>query len=256
VELSEKQKKELVDFLNACDDFSAGKFILADSKSAKILNSIDKSEVLSTLVEECLSGFSFEREFEKAKQGAKSKGQNFKLPDEPMKIIGLSVCLIREIVSQKLNFPAFLKELFPATEDKTSFEVFCNEVILSFKMQVANILDMEIWDGTPQKKHEEPEIIPPDTDGSEENDFFSRMIIILQQMHDAVKTDKRIRDSEKNELLCFLSGMIETCKIENTKILSSFIVAFNVLFRKVKCIKFFREEMQECISSYYEKVVE
>lgn len=256
MELTEKQKNELVAFLDACDDFCAGKFILADSKSARILETIERSNLLHALISECLTNFSFEREFEKAKQNSKVKGFYFKLPDEPLKIIALSVSLIKEIMNQKLNFPSFLKEMFPASEDKSSFEIFCGEVIIPFKTQVANILDMEIWDGTPRPKHEEPEIVPPDTDGSEEFDFFSRMIIILQQMHDAVKVDKRIKPQQKSELLCFLNGMVEACKIENNTILSGYIVAFHILFKKIKCIKFFKEEMQQNIEFHYEKLVD
>lgn len=255
MELTELQKTELVAFLDACNDFTAGKFILADSKSARILATIAKSNVLNTLITECLTNFSFEREFEKAKQGSKVKGTFFKLPDEPMKMIALSVSLIKEIVGQKLNFPAFLKELFPAQEDMSSFEIFCQEVIEPFKTQVANILDMEIWDGTPQEKRSEPETTPPDTDGSEDFDFFERMIIILKQMHDTVKMDKRVKNSVKSELLSFLKGMIEACRLENTTVLTAFIVAFNVLFKNIKCIKFFKQEMQECIDNYFEKLV-
>ena len=54
---------DLIQFNSACEDFIAGKYILANIKVKALINSINTSEKLTELVSSCLDGFDFSSAF-------------------------------------------------------------------------------------------------------------------------------------------------------------------------------------------------
>ena len=52
-------------FINSCDDMIKGKFIMADNKISKILEAIANNEKLYDLVNNCVSGYNFQKEYER-----------------------------------------------------------------------------------------------------------------------------------------------------------------------------------------------
>ena len=78
-------------FINSCDDMIKGKFIMADNKISKILESIANNEKLYKLVNDCVNGYNFQKEYEKEKHksiGLKNLEKQFNISRESELISG------------------------------------------------------------------------------------------------------------------------------------------------------------------------
>ena len=139
----ENEKEDIIELINACNDFIEGKFILADIKISKILKAISNSKDLYDLIAECMINYDFERAFE----GAKIGGRNvvFTMPKENHKIIPFAFCLLVEIDSKRLNFNEFLSTQFPtANNQNEEYFAFGKSVIIPFRNAIADVFDIQI----------------------------------------------------------------------------------------------------------------
>lgn len=135
---------ELKRFFAACDEFTNGRFILADIKVAKILRAIADCEDIYNLLQECMINFDFDREFAKCKvKGSMGEVVTFRLPSEMHKLIPLVFCLLVEIDSKKIDFNYFLKTQFPlANSQNEEYESFSNSIIVPFKNAIADLFNV------------------------------------------------------------------------------------------------------------------
>lgn len=141
--MNEDKNTEIIEFVNSCNDFIDGKFILADIKISKLLKLISNSPNLYDLIAECMINYDFQKEYDSIKI---SEGNScFTLPKETHKIIPFVFCLLVEIDSKRINFNEFLKTQFPyANNQNEEYAAFSKNVIIPFRNSIANVFDIEI----------------------------------------------------------------------------------------------------------------
>lgn len=152
--MEQNKDNEIIEFINACNDFIDGKFILADIKISKLLKIISNSTSLYDLIAECMINYDFQKEYDVAKI---SEGNScFMLPKEAHKIIPFVFCLLVEIDSKRINFNEFLKTQFPyANNQNEEYAAFSKNVIIPFRNAIANIFNIEIEKPEEKQKPEE-----------------------------------------------------------------------------------------------------
>lgn len=131
-------KKEIEAFLSACDELVNCKFLIAESKIQKILDTLAEAPPVYQLVSECMEQFNHDRELSKAfVQDA--KGNYFcQMPVEEFKIIALMFTILVDINDKKLDFGDFVKRFYndKATE-MTAFQLFIEKSFLPFRNLIA-----------------------------------------------------------------------------------------------------------------------
>lgn len=139
----ENNKEDIIEFINSCNDFIDGKFILADIKISKILKAISNSKDLYDLIAECMINYDFEKAYELAKIG--DRNSVFTVPKENHKIIPFAFCLLVEIDSKRLNFNDFLSTQFPiASNQNEQYFAFGKAVVIPFRNAIADVFDVQI----------------------------------------------------------------------------------------------------------------
>ena len=102
---------DLIQFNNACDDFVAGKYILANIKVKSIINSINASEKLTDLVSNSLEGFDFGVKF---RESISSEGLT--LPHGDKSVIAYCFNILYNLDEGTVTFIDFLSKYFSKSE--------------------------------------------------------------------------------------------------------------------------------------------
>lgn len=124
--------QELIPFNTACDEFIAGRYILADVKIASLLDLIAKDEKLTDIVSSALKGFDFNACFESLFKDKESFESS--LPDDDMQIIALVFNLLYRFNNKMINFYDFITKYFASNDGAgKEFYNFANNIIIPFK---------------------------------------------------------------------------------------------------------------------------
>ncbi len=130
--------QELIPFNTACDEFIAGRYILADVKIASLLKLIATDEKLTDIISSALKGYDFNANFEKA---VLEKDNNFSLvlPEDTMQIIAFVFNLLYRFDNKMLNFYDFISKYFASNDGAgKEFYNFADNVIIPFKEAINN----------------------------------------------------------------------------------------------------------------------
>lgn len=284
-DIMEENKKqpnnELRNFFVACDEFTNGRFILADIKIAKILRAIADCTEIYNLLEECMINFDFDRELGKCSvKGNIGEGVAFRLPSEMHKLIPLVFCLLVELDSKKIDFNYFLKTQFPlANSQNEEYEAFANSVIIPFKNAIADLFDVttDIY-----QKEEDPSAMNPtyyeerestvelpngntvyvkestvyveEEEKADETKMVANKDDLFSELRDLVyEIDDRslfIKNAYKRgNLRLILRAMEEACNLKNLPIMSALVYSLNEIAKGEKSI---RENLKEVNELFYE----
>lgn len=254
-DLSQKQVEELQDFVDACNEFINGKFILADMKISKILKAIAGSEDIYNLLAECMLNFDFESELKKCCVKNATESGSFTLPNETYKLIPVVFCLLVQIDSKRIDFNYFLKTQFPyAKGQNEEYEKFSTEVVAPFRDAIAGLFNISTAVRPKEQVEEEPSIIDrkiKEQLEAEEEENAPRQEEVkveavetpapktaLDRLFDDIRTQVEymqqlapyIRKAERREnVVILLKGMLRVCELQDLLLLSSLMIAINEL---------------------------
>ena len=273
MELDNQQKNKMKNFVDACNDFLASKFILSDIKISKILKTVADSEQIYNLLAECMINFNYEEELNRS--FFKGGNGGFYLPPEYFKLIPLVFNLLVSLDSKKIEFKDFLQRNFGLSNQNEQYSAFGHTVILPFRDAIIELFGMDATqalaeESTAKKsklyeKEQEPEVEaqatskPPvaapaatqsKTEGNEFKAFFNEV-----KKHANYIADKLVlvkKEARRENVKLIVNAIMRTCDLEDIVILSALVSSLNEIAAKEKYLKYGISKICEC---YYEFIL-
>lgn len=248
-------------FLDCCDELIAGKFIMADSKVSKLLNSIATCESLYNLFAKCLLNFNYKQEFRSAIRTQLVNGGLFVLPEENDKKIALVFCLLLDLDNQKFTLQNFINEYFFNGDGyNLSYKAFSYNVLVPFKNAILSELHV-----TEDGENLEHMIVSEDKMGNSANNIsnneisindknkilFANLVVAVNDLYAAVLKDTKVKADQKNEVFIIVNAIKEALKIENIKIVNALIIPLEYLLGKNKKVKIQYDNVKMCLIKIY-----
>ena len=113
---------DIKSFNNACDEFLAGKYILAEVKIASILREIANNEKLKNIVSNALENYEFKTEFSKH-IGGDEEQPTLTLPKSEKEIISFVYSLLYTFDKKQISLYDFLRKFY-ANDNNHGQEVY------------------------------------------------------------------------------------------------------------------------------------
>ncbi len=278
-DLNAKELNEIQDFVDACNEFINGKFILADMKISKILKAIAISGDIYNLLAECMINFDFEYELKKCCVKTGTENASFVLPTETYKLIPIVFCLLVQIDSKRIDFNYFLKTQFPfANGQNEEYDRFSAQVIIPFRDSIAGLFGVSTEVRKKEEPKEELSIIDQKikeqlenaklAQEEEEKEEFEEVVeetpvqevtiekTPLDILFEEIKTQAEymqqlapyIKKTVRREnVVIILKGLIKVCELKDMLLLSSLMIAINEVGGAEKVLK---ENLRNISSSY------
>lgn len=260
--MSESLKSEELDnFLNSCDEFIQGKFILADIKISKILRAISTSKEIYNLMAESLINYDFKKEYMALKKQAEEQGKDFSLPSDAQSIISFVFAMLVEIDSNRIDFSEFLSTTFPyATSQREEYVMFSQKFILPFKNSVAKmfgimpnseekfeeITPVVIENKPKQEEKREIENLPEQDDTKLLFDGIARKCTLIEEkLQNSKATDRR------SNILLLTRAMKEACGLKKINIVVALVMSLNEFAYRERFIKSEVHEINEICFQFY-----
>lgn len=263
----------LDNFLNACDEFIQGKFILADIKISKILRAISTSKEVYNLMAESLINYNFRKEYSELKKLSDEQGKDFELPKDTQSVISFVFAMLVEIDSKRIDFSELLSTTFPyATSQREEYAMFSQKFIIPFKNAVSRMFGI-IPDGeTSFEEDSYKDIMSDDTKETEQErdnsqtpeeedqcecephsedtcllfDGIARKCLLIdEKLQHGRQTDKRAN------ILLLTRAMKESCNMRKINIVIALVMALNELSRHERSIKNEIREINEICFQFY-----
>ena len=142
------KREELDLFLASAQDFIDSKYILADIKIVNLLKSIAGSDTLIALFKNCLTDFNYEdaqkKYLVKSPYLSSDKGE-FVLPPNTKDLLALTINLLADFDSKRVNMGAFLNKYFYVDGSCASgYDAFINAIIIPFVSAVKSLMESVI----------------------------------------------------------------------------------------------------------------
>ena len=196
---------DLKQFNLSCDDFIAGKYILANIKVKALINSIHSSEKLTDLVSSVLDGFDFNTAF---KESVTSQG--LKLPVGNQNIIAYCFNVLYNLDVGTVTFLDFLSKYF--SSEKLSggeeFKLFADTIIEPFKKAI-NLEYAKTYEMTASEDYQ--------------NNLYHKLSNVAKVNLENIE-EIRLKDIEKEELELLLNAMIDASDKNDKKLVYTLMV--------------------------------
>lgn len=224
-------------FINSCDDMIKGKFIMADNKISKILEAIANNEKLYNLINKCINGYNFQKEYEKIYN--ESESGLFEVSDDIKNNIAFVMCLFVEVDQHRIKFYDFINKFFKNAGAGHEYEDFVEKMLKPFKESVIMQYNMEN-DAEEEKKEQKQE---------EVKTIYDYIIEQLKIIKNEVSFTNKISPRKKEEINIYLVGCIEAVKYKNKKLISALITALD---KEIKGQKILKDSYSKLVSLYLE----
>lgn len=126
--------QDLQPFNSACEEFIAGKYLLADIKISSILTILDNNDKLKNLVNNCIQNFNFNAEYSKFLEV-----NNIYFLKTEAEIVAFVYSLLYQFKTAKLDFYKFLSQIYGLEDNNKTFSSFTNEIFIPFKNAINNV---------------------------------------------------------------------------------------------------------------------
>lgn len=132
---------DLVEFNKICDEFIAGKYILADIKISALLKTIAEQEKIRNIVASCTEKFDFNSVYKKAVTEDKKGAKTLALPTDDNNLVAFIFGLLYRMDNKTIDLYTFLTDFFHEEEAEAGKEFinFTNNIIVPFKKSINNI---------------------------------------------------------------------------------------------------------------------
>lgn len=226
-------------FVNSCDDMIKGKFIMADNKISKILNAIANNEKLYKLVCDCVNGYNFPKEYEKAYN--ESENGLFETSREIKKNIAFVMCLFVEVDQHRIKFYDFINRFFKNAGAGNEYEEFVKKMLIPFKEGIIAQYNLVCF--------AEEDSLDAGNKNDDGNDVYNKIIEQLKIIKNEVSFTNKISAKKKEEINLFIVGCIEAVRYKNKKLISALITALD---KEIKGQKVLKDSYNRLISLYLE----
>lgn len=230
---------EIKKFLDSCDDLINCKFLVAEYKIQRLLQSLASCYDVCSLVGECLEQFNRDREF--AKTFVQDGQGDFVciMPQEEYKVIALVFCTLVDIDNKKINFVDFVKRFF-GREDNP-FEAFVDTMIKPFRKLIAEAFSCENVENSEDVDSVDNEDINQENEDNQElsEDVFENVQKLAVQILSELQYSKQDRDTQKATIIC--KAIVKTTKLHDSEITYSLGLALKEC--KIKQVKFYIKEI-------------
>lgn len=223
---------ELASFNTACDDFLAGKYILADIKISTILKTISADQKISNIVSSCLDSFEFETLFYSSIKN--NDGEFFiSLPNDNKQVIAFVYGLLYRLNNKTINFNDFISQYFATNENSSKeYDKFAYAIIMPFKQAINNIYS---------KRH----VIVESDDY--QNNYYNKIKIQLRLIMENINNYK-LKINEKEEFTMLLNSLYIASDKNDKKLVFSLMIGLDYFTKCNKKCRVAYLSLEECFS--------
>lgn len=209
---------DIKSFNNACDEFLAGKYILAEVKITCILREIANNEKLKNIVSNALENYEFKTEFSKH-IGGDEEHPTLTLPKSEKEIISFVYSLLYTFDKKQISLYDFLRKFY-GNDDNHGQEVysFATNILLPFKNAVNNIYS---------KTH-----VIVTTDEYQENHYNHIKETVREILNNA--DDYKLKMTEKEEFTLLLNSLYLASDKNDKRLVYSLMIGLDYFTRNYK----------------------
>lgn len=254
--ITDEERENIIDFYRSCDEMIEGRFILSDTKVSNILKCIVKSEVLYNLYSVCMKDFKFKTILGRCLAENSANGGYFVMPEDEKEIVALVTCLLLEVDKKNINLQTFVTENFFSPDGyNISYNNFALTILVTYKTAIKNLIgvdengnveDVEDIDGE-QLEIEEETI---ETDKNTKI-LLANLIMNIQELHNGINDDSKIKYSDKEELLIVLKALDRAVHLEELLIINALLVPLEHSLKKNKKLNKLYENLKLLIADIY-----
>ncbi len=220
---------DLKQFNLACEDFIAGKYILANIKVKALINVINSSEKLTTLVSNSLDGYDFSLGF---KESVSSEG--LLIPHGDKNIIAYCFNILYNLNEGTITFLDFLSKYFASSKlsGGEEFKVFANTIIEPFKRAVNNEYKLT-YEMTASDDYK--------------NNLYHKLARVAEANISDIDNVK-LKEIEKEELVYLLTAIVEASNRNDKKMIYAIMVGFEYYVKCNKRAKDIYLQLKDCFT--------
>ena len=231
------------EFLTSCDEMIAGKFILSDTKVAKILKCIATNQHLYHLFEKCLIGFDFQTQLEK------SAKQPFQMPETTEEILAFVFCFLLEVDNKHISLQNFVNQYFYSKEGyNSSYHNFALTMLKPFKEGVVAMLDHE------EEKEQEVAVQPqpqPYIVEDTEDEIYDILKAQLSNLMIHIRQSRKIKENKMQSIRMVVDAMMEALELQNWRIINGLLISMDILLEKEKSASQMYAQIKQTVFNYY-----
>lgn len=218
---------DIKQFNLACDDFIAGKYILANIKVKALINTINQSEKLTDLVSNCLDGFDFSLAM---RESVTPKG--LELPQGDKNIVAYCFNILFNLDQGTITFLDFLNKYFASskTTGGEEFGLFAATIIEPFKTSINNQYQ-QMYEMTSTEDYQ--------------NNLFHKLARVAEVNLNTIDSTK-LKDIEKEELELLLSAIIEASNKNDRKLIYAIMVGMDYFVKSNKRARNIYLQLKDC----------
>ena len=180
---AEEMEDEIIEFERVLDLACKSKYIMVDKRISDILKCIAASEQIYEMIKQTLVGFDFGKEL---KLATNIEG-HFAMPNDNIRIVALSFCILNAIDDKKIEITKLLSSNFSGED---SYAKFCDQVFLRFKTAALALLGKTSFQTSENK---------PSLPVAKE--LIDRALFLANQL------DEYVKPSGKKYYDCFLKSL-------------------------------------------------
>jgi len=220
---------DLKQFNTACDDFIAGKYILANIKVKALINAIHSSEKLTDLVSTSLDGFDFNSAFR-----ASVTSNGLVLPVDNNGVIAYCFNILYNLDVGTVSFLDFLNKYFASNklDGCEEFKLFIDTIIVPFKQAINNQYT-SVYEMTDTEDYQ--------------NNLYHKLSNVAQANINEIDNIK-LKEIEKEELQLLLNAMVEASDKNDKKLVYAIMVGLDYFVKYNKRAKDIYLQLKDCFS--------
>lgn len=220
---------DLKQFNLACEDFVAGKYILANIKVKALINSINSSEKLTDLVSNSLDGFDFGLAF---KESVTSGG--LQLPQGDKNIIAYCFNILYNLDEGTITFLDFLSKYFSSAKlsGGEEFKLFALTIIEPFKQAINNEYAL-MYEMTASEDYQ--------------NNLYHKLANVAEVNINNLDEIK-LKEIEKEELHYLLSAIMEASEKNDKKLIYALMVGMDYFVKHNKRARDIYLQLKDCFT--------
>lgn len=220
---------DLKQFNLACEDFIAGKYILANVKVKALMKSINESEKLTDLVSYCLDGFDFTIAFRESIVVG-----GLQLPKDNKSIVAYCFNVLYNLDEGTITFLDFLNKYFVSskTSGGEEFKLFTNTIIEPFKMAINN---------------EYKNLYEMTSSDDYQNNLYHKLANVAEVNLNSLEGLK-LKEIEKEELQLLLFSIKQVSEKNNRKLIYALMVGMDYFVKYNKRAKDIYLQLKDCFT--------
>lgn len=224
---------ELTQFNNACDEFIAGKYILADIKIASILKLTNADEKVKNLVASTLAKFDFVDVFKQAVIENEDESFSLNVPTDEKEIIAFVYSLLYRFNTKEIDFYNFLNKFYKVDNAVgQEFKLFAENIITPFKAAINSLYT---------KRH----IIVNANDY--QTNYYNKIMTTIRLIVSNIDNYK-LKMNEKEEFTMLLNSLYLASEQNDKKLVFSLMIALDYFSRINKHVRNAYFSLEECFT--------